>query len=213
MRIALRKTEDIKIMMKTENTFLLASKSPRRIELLGGIGVNFDVRPADIDESAHVKDTPAETAEAITLAKVMAAAETDGGEHRFIIAADTLVEAANGEILGKPTDKADAERMIRLLSGTRHYVHTGIAVADTSVSPAKIASAVETTAVIFLPLDDGEIDAYVNSDEPFDKAGGYGIQERGGLFVKGIEGDYFNVMGLPLCRLNLLMRENFGVQL
>lgn len=199
--------------MKTTNTFLLASKSPRRIELLSGIGVKFHVRPADIDEGAYIKDTPAETAEAIALAKAEAAAREDGGEHRFIIAADTLVEAANREILGKPRDRADAERMIRLLSGTRHFVHTGIAVIDTEASPARVASAVETTAVEFLRLDDEEINSYVSSDEPFDKAGGYGIQERGGLFVRGLEGDYFNVMGLPLCRLNLLMRESFGLRL
>lgn len=188
---------------------LLASKSPRRIELLAGMGVEFDVGPADIDEKAVKADSPVKTVTAIAEAKAKAALSSDGGIHEFIIAADTAVEAPDGTVLGKPADDGDASVMLHMLSGTKHFVHTGIAV----ISRGVFASASETTAVKFLTLSDADISAYIATGEPRDKAGAYGIQERGGLFVEGIEGDYFNVMGLPLCRLNLLLLDKFGVSL
>jgi septum formation protein len=174
-------------------TLVLASGSPRRAQLLGHLGVAFEVRPADLDESV----LPGEEARAYVerLARAKAAAVAGGGE--LVIAADTTVEV-DGTILGKPVDRADATRMLRLLSGRTHRVHTGVAVADRSI--------VVTTEVRFVDLTEGEIAWYVGSGEPLDKAGAYAIQGAGGAFVAGIDGSASNVVGLPLAELVDLLR-------
>lgn len=173
---------------------VLASQSPRRKELLGMICDRFEVCPADIDETAPEHISADGTAEYI--AKRKAAAIERGRSDTLIIACDTVV-ISGGEILGKPVDRSDAFRMLRLLSGRQHKVISGVAMRYKGME----RSFSQTTLVTFYDMTDGEINAYLDSGEPFDKAGAYGIQGLGGVFVKGIEGDYFNVVGLPVARL------------
>ena len=132
---------------------------------------------------------------------------SQAGEDDVVIAADTVV-CLDDEILGKPADEADARRMLRALSGRDHRVFTGV----TAARGGTVLSAFEETAVHFRPLDEREIDAYIATGEPMDKAGAYGIQGRAALFVRAIEGDYFNVVGLPLCRLGEILKK-LGVDL
>jgi septum formation protein len=178
---------------------ILASGSPRRAEILRNAGFSFTIQPAHADETL----LPSERAEdyVLRLAKAKAqlvAAAANGVENTFVIGADTTV-VCDGRIFGKPADAAEAREMLQALSGTTHEVLTGIAIVR--ASDGKSVAEVATTHVTFLPLTEEEIDAYVASGEPFDKAGAYGIQGLGGKFVSRIEGCYFNVMGLPLSRV------------
>lgn len=178
---------------------ILASGSPRRAEILNNAGFSFDVQPVDVDESL----LPNEDAEdyVLRLAKAkaqnVAVSAAKNSARAFVIGADTTV-VCGGRIFGKPENAAEARDMLRALSGTAHEVHTGIAIVRTP--DGLQASAVETTRVTFLPLSQDQIDAYIATGDPFDKAGGYGIQGIGGKFIPRIEGCYFNVMGLPLSR-------------
>jgi septum formation protein len=176
---------------------VLASASPRRAQLLGQLGVVFEVRPADLDESVWAGEDARAYVE--RLARAKAAAVSAEGERELVIAADTTVEV-DGEILGKPLDEADAARMLRLLSGRVHRVHTGLAVADRSV--------VVTTEVRFVELGEPDITWYVGTGEPLDKAGGYAIQGAAGAFVAAIDGSASNVVGLPLAELVTLLRAS-----
>ncbi|MBE6637377.1 MAG: septum formation inhibitor Maf [Ruminococcaceae bacterium] len=187
-------------------TLLLASQSPRRLELLRMLGYEVIVKPADVDESGITADSPAALTERLARLKAEAIAATVAPDHPPIVAADTLVEL-NGEILGKPKDKDDAHRMLAALSGQTHAVHTGLAL----VYRRKTVSLVETAAVRFRPLHDDEIRDYVNTGHPMDKAGAYGIQGPAGAFVERIEGDYFTIVGLPLCHLVSLLQSEFGL--
>ena len=180
---------------------ILASASPRRRELLAGLGVEFAVIPAKGEEHPVPGLSGAETAKQLSRAKCLEIAATASPED-VIIAADTVV-VADGEILGKPRDEADARRMLRALSGRSHWVYTGVTVSK----GGDILSDAEGTQVRFRALTDAEIDAYLATGEPMDKAGAYGIQGRAALFVEGIDGDYFNVVGLPLCRLGEMLKE------
>jgi septum formation protein len=188
---------------------ILASHSPRRIELVAELG--FDARSVspDIDESAHDGESPERLVERLARAKASAVLErgvASPGEP--IIAADTVV-ALGDEVLGKPADEADATRMLHELSGRRHRVSSGVCVLVAGPKGAPAAeerSFVETTQVRFYPLSDEEIAAYVATGEPADKAGAYGIQGRGRLLVEGIDGDYFNVVGLPVAHLWRVLR-------
>ena len=186
---------------------ILASQSPRRRELLAQMGLTeFVIRPAVGEEVAAPGLTPAQLVEALSSQK----AEEVAGRSRpedLIIAADTVV-AAGGEVLGKPRDGAHARQMLELLSGREHTVYTGVTVRRGNT----VLTQHEATHVRFRPLSAGEIDAYVRSGEPMDKAGAYGIQGLGALLVEGIEGDYCNVVGLPVCRLGRMLLE-FGVDL
>ncbi len=185
---------------------ILASKSPRRLELLRMIGINVDTVSPDVDESNVTADSPAQLAEKLAKLKaetVYRTVDTDGCP---VLAADTLVDAG-GTILGKPRTVAEAGEMLRLLSGKTHYVHTGIAVIYSGTS----ASAVETASVHFREISEEEIEEYVMSGEPMDKAGAYGIQGRAGMFVDRIEGDFFSIVGLPLCRLVTLLKDTMGI--
>lgn len=186
--------------------FVLASGSPRRHELLRGLGLNFRVVVPEVDESLIPSESPAAACERLSAAKAAAVAARCGNGHcddeTTIIAADTIV-VADGEILGKPADRDDSLRMLRLLRGRDHEVLTGL-----SVFRGKIRlSVVERTVVTFRPLSEADMTAYADCGEGADKAGGYAIQGRGALLVSGIEGDYFNVVGLPLCRLALMFEE------
>ena len=182
---------------------VLASQSPRRRELLDLVGIAHEVRPADIDESAFPDEAPAAHCERLARGKAEAlAAELNDA---LVVAADTIV-VIDDLILGKPADADDARRTLRRLSGRTHTVFTAVAVARAGA----LVSGVETVSVTFRPLDDAEIDAYVATGEPMDKAGSYGIQGFGATIVERIDGDYFAVMGLALVRLVKLL-ERVGV--
>lgn len=184
---------------------ILASQSPRRRELLGLITEDFLVRPTGCDEAFCCPD-PAEHARQLALRKCAAAVETASPDD-CVIAADTVV-FLEGVLLEKPATPADAKAMLRRLSGHTHTVCTGVAVAYRG----KTRSFVERTAVTFHDLPDQLIDWYVSTGEPMDKAGAYGIQGKGALLVKGIQGDYANVVGLPVSPLFRLLLD-MGVPL
>ena len=179
----------------TAPRIVLASQSPRRRELLSLIGIPHEVRPADVDETLRDGEDPAAYCERLAREKALAVARALDGD-AVVIGSDTTV-VVDGVVLGKPEDDADARRMLRTLSGRSHVVLTGVAVARGS----RLESGVETVGVTFRALDDAEIDAYVRTREPMDKAGAYGIQGFGATIVSRIEGDYFAVMGLALVRL------------
>ena len=175
---------------------ILASQSPRRIELMREAGFDCRVMPADIDESPLPGERPCALVERLACAKARAVApHADADE--ALIAADTIVYL-DDEILGKPVDAEDAKRMLHLLSGRTHQVATGVCLRRGAREDAFTVR----THVTFYPLSDAEIDAYVATGEPLDKAGAYGIQGAGGrLLVRGIEGDYYNVVGLPIAEV------------
>ena len=187
---------------------ILASKSPRRLELLRMLGLNVETASPDIDESAVEADSPSHLAEKLAKTKAEKVYRDLHPEGCPVVAADTLVEIG-GKILGKPRSVAEAGEMLRMLSGKLHYVHTGLAV----IYSGTFASAVETATVHFRELSDDEIESYIMSGEPMDKAGAYGIQGRAGAFVDRIEGDFFSIVGLPLCRLVTLLRNTMGLTL
>ncbi len=184
---------------------ILASNSPRRRELLKQIGLAFTVDPADVDERILPGEGPEAYAVRVALDKARVAAKRAG--NGIIIAADTIV-VLDDAILGKPADAQDAERMLAGLSGRQHQVVSGLAVVDAGSGTAR--TGVSVTSVWFRELAPGEIRSYVSTGEPLDKAGAYGIQERGALLVRKIEGCYFNVVGLPLSLLEDLLR-GFGI--
>ena len=181
---------------------ILASKSPRRRALLEQMGVrDFRIVTPDIDEHMDRDLPPAELVRQISLEKAQAmAAQAD--PNAVVIAADTVV-ALDGVVLGKPADKEEAFRMLSLLSGNRHQVYTGLTV----LRGEQVFSQWEETSVTFRPLTAEEIEAYIATGEPMDKAGAYGIQGYGALFIEGISGDYYNVMGLPVCRLGQILGQ------
>jgi septum formation protein len=184
---------------------ILASASPRRAEILRNAGFTFDIFPADVDETILADEAAEDYVRRLAEEKARAALERfrSNATGAIAIGADTTVVAA-GEILGKPVDEEDARRMLRLLNGQTHRVLTGISVIRST--DGRAASHVETTRVTFARLSESEIEEYLASREPFDKAGGYGIQGIGGRYVTRIEGCYFNVMGLPLSRLWTMLR-------
>ena len=187
--------------------FVLASKSPRRKELLENIGIKFMVVEGDVDESVVPKSLePKLYVQELAVLKANSVAKK-AGKNTLVIGSDTVV-IHNDEVLGKPADLNEAKSMLKSLSGKTHYVYTGVAVLDTD--SMKIVSDYEKTAVTFRELSDSEIDYYVSNYRTLDKAGAYGIQEFAGVFVSGIDGDYFNIVGLPLCRLYTLINEEFG---
>ncbi|MCI8312701.1 MAG: septum formation inhibitor Maf [Lachnospiraceae bacterium] len=173
---------------------ILASASPRRKELLSQIGVTFEIIKAEKEE--HITSSiPTEVVKELSMQKAKeVAAKCDGS---IIIGADTIV-AMEGQILGKPKDRADAMRMLRLLQGKKHQVITGVTVL---LGSTKTRSFAEVTDVSLYPMTDAQIERYIATGEPMDKAGAYGIQGRFAAYVRGIEGDYNNVVGLPIGRL------------
>ena len=188
-------------------SIILASASPRRRELMQMLGVrDLVILPAVGEEKADRGLPPAELVKALASHKACEVAEKcQPGD--IVVAADTIVWH-DGRVYGKPRTEADAERMLRALSGDTHEVYTGVCV----LQGGRESLAAERSLVRFRKLSDAEIAAYIATGEPMDKAGAYGIQGRGSLFVEGIEGDFFNVVGLPLCRLGLMLRE-LGVTL
>lgn len=176
--------------MSSEPRLILASSSPRRRELLAGLGLEFEVRPVDVDETPLEGEAPEAFVERLAREKARARAEPD----EAVLAADTIV-TIDDRLLGKPRDDAEAAAMLRLLAGRSHRVLTGVALAVDGKEPT---FAVARTEVRFAPLSEDEITWYVASGEPSDKAGAYAIQGLGALFVESIRGNYSNVVGLPL---------------
>src|ERR1700752_5232802 len=184
---------------------ILASSSPRRAEVLRNAGIEFEVRPADIDETRRPDEPAGYYVQRLALEKARAAVNSEtGGKDIIVIGADTVV-VNRGEILLKPDSPDDARRMLRQLSGGVHEVHTGLAVIRMSQKIERVVE--EVTNVHFAKLSDAETDAYIETGEPFDKAGAYGIQSIGGRYVTRVEGCYFNVMGMPLGRLWATLQE------
>jgi septum formation protein len=186
---------------------VLSSASPRRAEILRNAGIPFKTQITLLDESILPGEMPGDYVRRLALEKARAAASArrDSSGDLFI-GADTSVVTGN-EILGKPESDEDARRMLRLLSGTAHEVHTGLALLCPASGTEQVVE--EITRVFFASISEDEIAAYIATGEPFDKAGGYGIQGVAGRYVTRIEGCYFNVMGLPLARLCSLLKE-FG---
>ena len=196
--------------MRQKFKLILASASPRRAEILRNAGFVFEVVTPHLDESTRPNE--AASAYVLRLAEEKARAarrqlsDKLAGGSSVIIGADTVVVIDN-EILGKPSSPENAREMLRRLSGQTHEVYTGLAVLPGN---GTARTAVEKTRVTFQPLSKKEIEDYVASGEPFDKAGAYAIQGKGGKFISRIEGCYFNVMGLPLARLNTMLRDLNG---
>ncbi len=193
-------------MLLLRAPFVLASQSPRRRRLLERLGVAFSVRPSHVDETFPTDATPGEAVEQIALRKANAVAPSHADA--LTLGADTVV-VLDEAVLEKPPDATEAFVMLRRLSGQTHTVYTGLAL----VHPAsgRVVHTHEATEVTFAELTDDEIAAYVRTGSPLDKAGAYGIQDDlGALFVSGIQGDYYNVVGLPLHRLYQLLRAHFA---
>ena len=184
----------------SECRVILASASPRRRELLNLVGISHEVRPANIDETIRPRETPRRHAERLAREKASAVATRD--PNLITIGADTIV-VVNRKILGKPANAAQAAAMLKQLSGREHTVITAVAVSRGK----KLRSAVEEVRVRFRTLRASEIDAYIATGEPMDKAGAYGIQGYGATIVECVDGDYFSVMGLSLVRLVGLLRD------
>jgi septum formation protein len=192
-----------------DERIVLASASPRRRELLQQIGLEFDVVSADIDESILPGESPQEHVIRLSSSKAAAIAAREDISGRWVIGSDTIV-LLDDQILGKPSDEEDAKRMLRTLSGREHQVLSGYALIDRKLG--RQHSEAVATRVRFRDLTDTEIERYIATGEPADKAGSYAIQGLGVCFVASIEGSYSNVVGLPLCRLTLTLKE-FGIPL
>ena len=178
---------------------ILASQSPRRKELMGLFRLPFVIRAADIDETMDIKKPPFDEVARVSRLKAMA---VDRSGDDVVIAADTIV-VCMGTVLGKPKDAEEAVKMLSLLSGRDHQVMTGVTV----LRGENCLTCTEVTDIHFRPLSEKEIFAYVRTGEPMDKAGAYGIQGGAALFAEKMVGDYYNVMGLPVCRLGQMLRQ------
>lgn len=188
---------------------VLASQSPRRRDLLAGLVPEFKIITDDSEEVMRDGEQPFDMVCRLARQKAENVA-AKLNEDALVLAADTVV-ALDGRVLGKPSDEEEAFSMLSALSGREHRVFTGIAITDTGSK--KRYSDFECTKVKFRELTDEEIRNYIASGEPMDKAGSYGIQELGALLVEGVDGDYFNVVGLPLCKLGKILKEEFNIDL
>lgn len=198
-------------MFALSSPLVLASGSPRRRELLSGAGLRFAVRPANIDETPLPDESPMAYVRRLSIEKAAAAMESPlASSADIVLAADTTVEV-KGEILEKPLDVDDADRMLRMLSGRDHLVHTGVTVLVPLTGARRSSSILVTTRVTFADLDDGAIDWYLETGEAAnewqDKAGGYGIQGAAAGFVERVDGSVTNVIGLPLAETLVLLRD------
>lgn len=189
---------------------ILASGSPRRKEILNVAGFSFTVLESCADENIDLSLPPYFIAENLSLLKAtdVASKVKSEGKEAVVIGADTIV-VLNDAILTKPKDDIDAKNMLKSMSGTWHSVITGVTVMDTK--SARSETFYEETKVHFIELTDEEIDSYIKTGEGKDKAGSYGIQGKGGVFVDKIEGDYFNIVGLPLCKLTRVLKKEFNI--
>lgn len=187
---------------------ILASSSPRRKEILSLVGIDFKVCSSNNDEII-TKSKPDEIVSELSYMKAMDICENTT-EDALIIGADTMV-AIDGQVLGKPKDREDAFHMLELLQGKKHQVYTGVTVIlkedSSEINKYKVKTFVEVSEVLVNPMSTEEINEYIDSGEPFDKAGAYGIQGRFALYIKGIVGDYYNIMGFPIARLYSELKE------
>ena len=197
--------------------FILASASPRRKELLEQIGMKFEVRISEAEEITDATE-PAEYVMELSFLKAEDIAgkipvmyDARGINQDFVVIGSDTVVAAEGEILGKPKNKDDARRMISMLSGKTHQVYTGVTLMIFKDERMTRETFYEKTDVTFYEMTEKQIENYISSPEPYDKAGAYGIQEYAGVFVEKINGDYYNVVGLPLSKLYQLLKKEFGV--
>jgi septum formation protein len=181
-------------------TLILASSSPRRRDLLTQAAIRFDVLPANIDETRHPNESPTAYVQRLALEKAQAIHALQ--PNATILGADTTV-VVDQKILNKPANLADAERMIRALSNRTHQVHTGIAI----VTPTTQRTHIETTTVFFAPIPAADLAHYLSTGDGLDKAGAYGIQGYAARWITRIEGDFFNVVGLPIAAVLSLLRE------
>lgn len=188
--------------------FILASKSPRRRELLGTMGLKFDIMESTVDESVISKDTPPQIyVQELAMLKSSSVA-ANVGEGYLVIGADTVV-VKDGNIIGKPKDFDHAFAMLKSFSGASHKVYSGISITD-STGGRTVTDYCETE-VFFSDMSDEEITNYINTYSPYDKAGSYGIQEYASVFIDKIHGDFFNVVGLPVSKLYKLLKKEFNV--
>ena len=192
---------------------ILASKSPRRKEILENLGVKFDIITCETDEHTDERNGK-KYVEEIAFRKGNAVRELLESKGEFtsdciILSSDTVVVSADGEIMGKPRDREDAKRMILAFSGKPHFVISGIAL----ITKEKTVVTSETTTVFFDVVDESDIEKYLDSDEAYDKAGAYAIQGYASLWINGIEGDYFNVVGLPVKKLSDTLKNEFNIKL
>ena len=192
---------------------ILASKSPRRKEILENLGVKFEIITCETDEHTDERDGK-KYVEEIAFRKGNAVRELleskgEFDKDKIILSSDTVVVSADGEIMGKPKDRSDAKRMILAFSGKPHFVISGIAL----ITQNKTVVASETTTVFFDTVDEDDIEKYLDSDEAYDKAGAYAIQGYASLWINGIEGDYFNVVGLPVKKLSDTLKNKFNIKL
>jgi len=183
----------------------LASKSPRRCQLLGNIVEHFIALDSGFDESTvdHEALSPRDLAVTLSCKKAETLLSRLSGENDLVIGGDTVVVSPAGKVFGIPKDRKEAKKMLLTLSGNTHSVITGM----TILTKEKTFSFSSETAVTFYPLTDEEIEEYLDTGEPFDKAGAYGIQGKGGLLVEEIRGDYFTVVGLPVAKLNIALKR------
>lgn len=189
---------------------ILASGSPRRREILTDLGYSFDVKTADFDESQVSLEKPSEGVQALALGKATAAAKATSVDAPTVFLGSDTVVALNDAVMGKPADEEDARAMLRSLSGKTHVVYTGVALVEKNERGEIVSNEtfVEATEVTFFELSEEEIDWYVGTGEPMDKAGAYGIQGLGRVLVEGIRGDYETVVGLPAARVYRALRKH-----
>lgn len=190
--------------MAATRPLVLASASPRRQELLASMGVVFTTLPADINETPEPNEDALQYVMRMAREKARAVRQVLADESTLVLASDTSV-VLDGAILGKPESRAHAKQMLQALSGRGHNVMTAIALEDSRGNGALLASEAVVTTVLFTQLTEATIEAYLNTDEPWDKAGAYGIQGVAGAFVKRIEGSYSNVVGLPLAETRAML--------
>lgn len=188
---------------------VLASGSPRRKEIFEQVGITFEVMISNIEE-VTTKEKPEEIVlelaeiKALDIAKQM-------NENVIVIGADTMV-AMNGQVMGKPKNEADAKKMIGMLQGNKHQVYTGVSIVIKKSEKERCLSFVEKSEVLVNPMTEGQIDAYLGTDEPYDKAGAYAIQGKFAVNIGGIEGDYYNIVGFPISRLyQVLLKEGIDI--
>ena len=192
---------------------ILASKSPRRKEILENLGVDFKIITCETDEHTDEKNGK-KYVEEIALRKgdavrQLLARDNILNNEDIILSCDTVVVSADGEIMGKPRDRADAKRMILAFSGKPHFVISGIAL----ITKNKTVVTSESTSVFFDTVEEADVEGYLDTDEAYDKAGAYAIQGYASLWINGIEGDYFNVVGLPVKKLSDTLKKEFNIKL
>ena len=187
---------------------VLASKSPRRRKMLKELGVKYKLWNGEADETVDKEYAPQDLVKLLAKRKALGCASDINTKDTLIISADTVV-ALDGKILGKPKDDDDARKMLRSMSGTTHHVYSGVA----AVYNGKTVSAYQKTKIKFRNITDAEIERYLATGEHRDKAGSYGIQEKGGYFVESVNGDINNVVGLPVLKLRDMIVRNFGIDI